>query len=121
MTYKEISHVNNELPKHEDDLTSIDKALTRCRKHIAWRRQKVFTMLVQGITSTYDIASVLKVSQSTAVRDCRYLKEQAARELRTHITERVTLNLIALAKSKRATTAHFAIGLYWTRVTSYHK
>ena len=88
MTHREISYVKKDLIKHEDDLIT-DKALTRRKKHIAWRRQKVFTILVQGVTSTYDIASVLKVSQSTAARDCRYLREQATRELRTHITERL--------------------------------
>jgi hypothetical protein len=87
LTHREISHVNGESFKHEKDL--IDNGLTRHRKHIAWRRQKVFMLLVQGVTSTYDLASVLHVSQSTASCDVRFWKEQSVEELKTHIRERL--------------------------------
>jgi hypothetical protein len=89
MTHKEISHVNKESIEHEDDLPNIDRGLTRHKRHIAWRRQKIFTMLVQGVTNTYELASLLHISQSTAARDVRYWKENSVEELKTHVRERL--------------------------------
>jgi hypothetical protein len=63
--------------------------LTKHDKQVIWRRQKIFSFLVQGITSTYDLASALHISQSTAARDVQFLKSQAAEQMRTHITERL--------------------------------
>jgi hypothetical protein len=89
LTHREISHLDKELIELENDLTINDKELTRRKKHIAWRRQKVFTLLVQGVTNSYELASVLHISQSTASRDCRYLREKATRELQTHFRGRL--------------------------------
>jgi hypothetical protein len=81
--------VSKDFDYHKEDLTINDEDLSKRKKHMAWRRQKVFTLLVQGVTSSYEIASILHVSQSTASRDCRHLREEATRELQTHIRGRL--------------------------------
>lgn len=57
---------------------------TQHKKHVNWRRNKTLTLLIQGC-STYEIAKVLKISQSTAARDVQFLKKQAEQELKLHI------------------------------------
>jgi IS30 family transposase len=52
-------------------------------KQIQWRRNKV-----KGC-SEYNIASELKVSQSTISRDMTYLRHQDREYLQTHIQERL--------------------------------
>jgi|GEM_PF-5655989 len=96
MTY--INNTNSENEPSEDyeylpikDSKPNDKRrkLTKHDKQVIWRRQKIFSLLVQGVTSTYDLASALHISQSTATRDVQFLKVQATEQMRTHISERL--------------------------------
>ena len=91
MNYKKKSHVNNELIESgfELDAPKIARKLTRHKQQIALRRNMVLQAIIHGMTSTYDLARTLHVSQSTCVRDVQWLKKQAADELKTHISERV--------------------------------
>jgi predicted transcriptional regulator len=57
-------------------------------KQIQWRRNKVRELLVKGY-SEYNIASELKVSQSTVSRDIVYLRQQDRENLQKHIQERL--------------------------------
>lgn len=47
---------------------------TKKQKQIAWRRQKIFSLLVKGTTNTYDLADACNTSQSTVVRDISSLR-----------------------------------------------
>jgi ribonuclease HII len=73
------------------DFKSNDKIrkLTKHDKQVIWRRQAIFNLLVRGVTSTYQIAETMKISQSTAARDIQSLKAQATEQLRFHIQERL--------------------------------
>jgi transposase len=51
---------------------------------VNWRRNKCLTLLTQGC-STYEIAEILKISQSTAARDVQWLHKQAEEESKLHI------------------------------------
>jgi ribonuclease HII len=79
--------VDNELLEHESDFAY--NKLTKKQKQVTWRRQAIFNLLVKGVTSTYQIAEIMKISQSTAMRDIQYLKVQATEQLRFHIQERL--------------------------------
>jgi hypothetical protein len=57
-------------------------------KQIQWRRNKVQELLVKGFTE-YNIATELKVSQSTVSRDISYMQQQASENLQKHIQERL--------------------------------
>jgi hypothetical protein len=76
MTYTKDTNSENEPTGDYEDIPIKDSKSNnkRCKqtkhdKHVIWRRQKIFSLLVQGITSTYDLASTLHLSQSTAARD----------------------------------------------------
>jgi hypothetical protein len=96
-----MTHINNTNSEneptgdHEDllitDSNPIDKRrkLTKHDKQIIWRRQKIFSLMVQGVTSTYDLAFALRISQSTAARDVQFLKVQATEQMRMHMYERL--------------------------------
>ena len=45
--------------------------------------------MVQGVTNTYDLTSVLRISQTTASRDVQFLKRQATEQLKFHVQERL--------------------------------
>jgi predicted transcriptional regulator len=57
-------------------------------KQIQWRRNKVQELLVKGFNE-YNIATELKVSQSTVSRDISYVQLQARENLQKHIQERL--------------------------------
>ena len=96
-----MTHINNtnsenepiggyeDLPIKDSKLNDKRRKLTKHSKQVVWRRQKIFSLLVQGVTSTYDLASALHISQSTAARDVQFLKVQATEQMRTHISERL--------------------------------
>jgi len=94
-----MTHINNTNSENEpiggyEDLPIKEikdkrRKVTKHDKHVIWRRQKIFSLLVQGITSTYDLASALHISQSTAARDVQFLKAQAIEQLKFHIQERL--------------------------------
>src|SRR5262245_57391455 len=96
-----MTHINNtnsenestgeyeDLPIEDSKLNDKRRKLTIHDKQVIWRRQKIFSLLVQGVTSTYDLASALHISQSTAARDVQFLKVQAAEQMRTQISERL--------------------------------
>jgi conjugal transfer/entry exclusion protein len=94
MTY--INNINSENEPTGDykdlpikELKDKRRKETKHDKQVIWRRQKIFSLLVQGITSTYDLASALHISQSTAAGDVQFLKSQATEQMRTHISERL--------------------------------
>ncbi len=55
---------------------------------VAWRRNKVSGLLIEGHNQT-DIASILKISQSTVNRDIAYLREEARGNMKTHLQDRL--------------------------------
>ena len=79
--------VDNELLEHESDFAY--NKLTKKQKQVTWRRQAIFNLLVKGVTSTYQIAEIMKISQSTVAREVQYLKAQATAQLKFHIQERL--------------------------------
>jgi hypothetical protein len=96
MTYINNTNSENEPTGAYEDLPIKDskpndkrRKLTKHDKQVIWRRQKIFSLLVQGVTSTYDLASALHISQSTAARDVQFLKAQATEQLKFHIQERL--------------------------------
>jgi ribonuclease HII len=96
MTYINNTNLENEPIGDYENLQIKDskpgdkrRKVTKHDKQVIWRRQKIFSLLVQGITSTYDIASASHISQSTAARDVQFLKLQAAEQLKFHIQERL--------------------------------
>jgi ribonuclease HII len=95
MTYINNTNLENEPTGDYEDLPIRDskpndkrRKLTKHKKQVIWRRQKIFSLLVQ-VTSTYDLASALHISQSTAAREVQFLKVQAAEQLKFHIQERL--------------------------------
>lgn len=93
MNDNETSNVDKELTEKDVEFgTRIDGSINKLTKHqrqMVWRRHKVFQLMVQGITNTYELSHILQVSQSTCFRDVQWLKSQATKELRTHIQERL--------------------------------
>jgi hypothetical protein len=96
MTYINNTNSENEPTGDYEDLPIKDskpndkrRKVTKHDKQVIWRRQKIFSLLVQGVTSTYDLASALHISQSTAARDIQFLKVQATEQLKFHIQERL--------------------------------
>lgn len=96
MTYIDNTNSENEPPGDYEELSIKDskpedkrRKLTKHNKQVIWRRQKIFSLLVQGVTSTYELASALRISQSTAARDVQFLKLQATEQLKFHIQERL--------------------------------
>lgn len=94
MTY--INNTNSENESTGDyeglpikELKDKRRKQTKHDKQVIWRRQKIFSLLVQGVTSTYELASALHISQSTAARDVQFLKVQATEQMQTHISERL--------------------------------
>lgn len=87
MNHTENSNVDNESLESGTDLAY--NKLSKKQKHISWRRQAIFNLLVRGVTSTYQIAETMKISQSTAARDIQFLKAQATEQLKFHIQERL--------------------------------
>lgn len=89
----ETSNVDKELTENDTEFgTEIDggrNKLTKHQRQMAWRRHKIFQLMVQGVTNTYELSHILQVSQSTCFRDVQWLKAQATKELRTHIQERL--------------------------------
>lgn len=65
------------------------KRLTKAQQAIAWRRHKIFQMMVTGVTNTYQLSAAMHISQSTCFRDQQWLKAQATKELQTHIADRL--------------------------------
>ena len=55
---------------------------------IQWRRDMVLSKLVKGYSQA-DIARELKIHPSTISLDVQYLKEQAKKELETHLSDRL--------------------------------
>jgi hypothetical protein len=96
MTYINNTNSENESAGDYEDLPVKDskprdkrRKQTKHDKQVIWRRQKIFSLLVQGVTSTYDLASALHISQSTAARDVQFLKAQATEQMQIHISERL--------------------------------
>lgn len=94
MTYINNTNSENESTGDYEDLPIKElkdkrRKQTKHDKQVIWRRQKIFSLLVQGVTSTYDLASALHISQSTAARDVQFLKVQATEQMRIHISERL--------------------------------
>jgi len=96
MTYINNTNSENESTGDYEDLPIKDSKpkdksckLTKHNKQVIWRRQMIFSLLVQGVTSTYYLASALHISQSTAARDVQFLKLQATEQLKFHIQERL--------------------------------
>lgn len=59
--------------------------LSKNQKKIAYRRQAVFSLLVQGITNQYEIAERLHISQATCSRDLQFLNSKFSEEMKLHI------------------------------------
>lgn len=87
MNHTRNPSVDNELFESGSDFAY--NKLTKKEKQITWRRQAIFNLLVRGVTSTYQIAATMKISQSTAARDIQFLKAQATEQLKFHIQERL--------------------------------
>lgn len=83
-----MKNINNETIENDIGLATNGKRSrrqeTQHKKHVNWRRNKTLTLLTQGC-STYEIAEILKISQSTAARDVQFLRKQAEEELKLHI------------------------------------
>jgi len=83
-----MKNINNEVIENDIELTNNEKRSrkqeTKHKKHVNWRRNKCLTLLTQGC-STYEIAEVLKISQSTVARDVQWLRREAEEELKLHI------------------------------------
>jgi hypothetical protein len=83
-----MTNVNNETIENDIGLVTNGKRYrrqeTQHKKHVNWRRNKTLTLLTQGC-STYEIAEVLKISQSTAARDVQWLRRESEQELRLHV------------------------------------
>lgn len=83
-----MKNINNETFENDIGLATDEKRYSRQetqhKKHVNWRRNKTLTLLIQGC-STYEIAEILKISQSTAARDVLFLKKQAEEELKLHV------------------------------------
>lgn len=78
-----MKNINNEVIEKDIELTNNEKRFhkqeTKHKKHVDWRRNKTLTLLIQGC-STYEIAEILKISQSTAARDVQWLRREAEQE-----------------------------------------
>jgi hypothetical protein len=57
-------------------------------ERLQWRRNKILELSSQG-RSQPEIASILQVGLGTISRDIQYLREQARRNLETHINDRL--------------------------------
>lgn len=73
----------------EETIKQFGKRLTKHQQAIAWRRHKIFQMMVTGITNTYQLAAAMHISQSTCFRDQQWLKDQATKDLQTHVATRL--------------------------------
>src|SRR5918996_4518836 len=60
---------------------------------IEWRRNKVLHRLAMG-WSQAEISKELQLHPSTISLDCQYLREQAQKELQTHIQEGIPLEYL---------------------------
>jgi hypothetical protein len=96
MNDKKTSNFDEELSENGIEFDDIDdkernhrKKLTKLQRQIIWRRQAIFKLMITGMSNTYELADHMKISQSTAFRDVQYLKEQATKELRYHVAERL--------------------------------
>ena len=54
------------------------------QKQLAWGSNKVYDYLVKGINQ-YEIAEMLKVSQSTVNKDVQFLRNRARENMKTHL------------------------------------
>jgi hypothetical protein len=70
----------------QDQNQNQDRKFTKSA--IQWRRDMVFSKLVKGCTQA-EIARELKIHPSTISLDVQYLKEQAKKELETHLSDRL--------------------------------
>jgi hypothetical protein len=57
-------------------------------ERLQWRRNKVLELSSQG-RSQLEIATILQVGLGTISRDIQYLREQARKNLKTHINDRL--------------------------------
>jgi hypothetical protein len=92
MNNKKTPNIDKELMENDiefDEERDHRKKLTKHQHQIIWRRQSIFKLMITGVTNTYELADHMKVSQSTCFRDVQYLKEQATKELRYHVSERL--------------------------------
>ncbi len=60
----------------------------RRQKMLSYRRQQIDDLLVKGANQS-EIATVLRISQSTVSRDVEYLERAAREKLKQHIQERI--------------------------------
>jgi hypothetical protein len=58
------------------------------QKQIAWRRNKVQELMIQGC-SQIQIANTLKVSEGTISNDVIYLRDKARQNMQTHLQDRL--------------------------------
>ena len=61
---------------------------TKMQQQIEWRRDRVLELSSQGLTLS-DIATMLHVDKSIIRRDVAYLREQAQKNLKTHIQDKL--------------------------------
>jgi DNA-binding transcriptional regulator LsrR (DeoR family) len=66
------------------------KILTRKQKQIQWRRDKVDGYMVKGFSQS-EIAENLQISNATVTRDVDYLREEARKQLKTHLEDRIPI------------------------------
>ena len=64
------------------------EGLSTKMERLQWRRNKVLELSSQG-RSQPEIASILQVGLGTISRDIQYLREQARKNLETHINNRL--------------------------------
>jgi orotate phosphoribosyltransferase-like protein len=61
---------------------------TKMQQQIEWRRDRVLELSSQGLTQS-DIATTLHVDKSIISRDIAYLREQAQKNLKTYIQNKL--------------------------------
>jgi hypothetical protein len=64
------------------------ESLSTKLERLQWRRNKVLELYSQG-RSQPEIATILQVGLGTVSRDIQYLREQARKNLETHINDRL--------------------------------
>jgi O-phosphoseryl-tRNA(Cys) synthetase len=66
------------------------KFLTRKQKQIRWRRDKVDGYMIKRFSQS-EIAENLQISNATVTRDVDYLRKEAAKQLKTHLEDRIPI------------------------------
>jgi hypothetical protein len=60
---------------------------------ISWRREKILSLMSQGIISGRELSQKLQVSEPTVSRDIAYLSKRSKENLKVHVEQRIPLEM----------------------------